>query len=57
MTKEDYNLLEQARNVRGYDYAFLDSLIAQAQSEECRLRIEDIRHRLYRREEASADML
>lgn len=56
MTDHDKEILHQAKNVKGYDYAALLTLIDLAESKECKSEIETIMLRLYRKEEARGGM-
>lgn len=56
MSDHDKEILHQAKNVKGYDYAALLTLIDLAESKECKSEIETIMLRLYRKEEARGGM-
>lgn len=56
MTDHDKEILHQAKNVKGYDYGALLTLIDLAKSKECKGQIETIMLNLYRKEESREDM-
>lgn len=57
MNDKDTELVNQAKKVKGYNYAVLERLIEQCESEEAKSKIEYIMLRKYRKEEAHAGMI